>query len=201
MTQNDLSAWVPVAAAAVGATPGLLIAAWVLRDSRRTRRDDLVRVAVRNLLAEAMGAPYLLGVLGSPAVRKAARWRLGFVLDQLGEMDARLSRLMMAKAEFDLLVDSQELHDAADRLLDAVSSRIDMSMVTPTPTQTDLDRSQESLKQARLNLIHRVRKVMPGIVTERRTWSLFRRGEAPACQGELRPKVHSKSVHAGRDSD
>jgi len=26
-------------------------------------------------------------------------------------------------------------------------------------------------------------------------------GETPACQGELRPTVHSKSVHAGRDSD
>ena len=80
----------------------------------------------------------------------------------------------MAKAEFDLLVDSQELHDAADRLLDVVSSRIDMSTGTRAPTQTDLDKAQESLKQARLDLIHRVREVMPGLVTERRTWSLVR---------------------------
>lgn len=101
------------------------------------------------------------------------------MLGQLGEMDVRLSRLMMAKAEFDLLVDSQELHDAADRLLDAVSSRIDMSMLTPAPTQTDLDKSMESLKQARLDLIHRVRTVMPGLVKERRTWSLFGRRESP----------------------
>ena len=179
MTQNDLSAWVPVAAAAVGATPGLLIAAWVLRDARRTRRDDLLRVAVSTLLAESMGAAFRLGVLGTPAVRRAARWRWGFALGQLGDMDVRLSKMMMAKSEFDLLVDSQELHDAADALLDAVSSHIDLGKVRPAPAQTDLDMSMERLKQARLDLIHRVRTVMPGLVKERRTWSLSGRSESP----------------------
>jgi hypothetical protein len=174
VTQNDFSAWVPVVATAVGAAPGLLIAVLVLRDTRRTRRDDLLRVAISTLLAESIGAAYQFGVLGTLAVRRAAWWRRGFVLGQLGLMDVRLQRLMMAKAEFDLLVDNQELHDAADRLLDAVSSLIDMRIVTPAPTQTDLDKAQESLKQARLDLIHRVRDVMPGLVTERRTWSLVR---------------------------
>jgi len=179
VTQNDWSAWVPVAAAAVGAIPGLLIAAWVLRDTRHARRDDLLRVAVSTLLAESMAAAFRLGALGTPAVRRAARWQRGFALGQLGDMDVRLSKMMMAKSEFDLLVDSQELHDAADALLDAVSSHIDFGKVRPTPTQTDLDKSIERLKQARLDLIHQVRTVMPGLVTERRTWSFFGRSESP----------------------
>jgi len=179
VTQNDWSAWVPVAAAAVGATPGLLIAAWVLRDTRRARRDDLLRVAVSTLLAESMAAAFRLGALSTPAVRRATRWRRGFALGQLGDMDVRLSKMMMAKSEFDLLVDSQDLHDAADALLDAVSSHIDLGQARPAPAQTDLDKSMERLKQARLDLIHRVRTVMPGLVKERRTWSLFGRRESP----------------------
>jgi hypothetical protein len=40
-----------------------------------------------------------------------------------------------------------------------------------------LDRCLERIKQARLDLIHRVRRVMPGLVTERRTWPPLRWSE------------------------
>lgn len=161
-------AWVPVAAAAVGATPGLVAAWWTLRRSGRQRRDDLIRVAVRNLLAEAMSAAYRPSVFGSPAGRRALWFRMGRVLDQLDVMESRLGAVLAAKAEFDLLVDNAAMHDAADALLQAVVDAFELYADDKSLDDEAAERAAQGVKAARLQLIGATREVMPGLVRDRR---------------------------------
>jgi hypothetical protein len=146
-----VSEWVTVAAAAVGAAPGLVVAYWARRGDSETRRDDLVRAAVRDLIAESISAASHVGPLP-------------FVV-----LDDRMRRIAVAKAEFDLLVDTQPLHDAAGALLEGVSAYLNLT-TSGTPSAAAQSEAAESLKQARLTLVHEVRKVMPGLVVDERRW-------------------------------